>query len=179
MQRICTQCNHSLDVSNFYKVGKYFQSMCKPCFYEYNKKYRANNIIKTRLYNKTHRDKNKVRIYTYRKHYGANNVERIKKSQKSYRENNKDKVNALSALRRCTKLQRTPKWLTLDDKWIIKEVYHLAQLRTKMLGFEWHVDHIIPLQAKNVSGLHAPNNLQVIPAKQNLSKHNKFIESEL
>lgn len=179
MERTCTQCKHSLDVSNFYKVGKYFQSMCKSCFYKYNKKYRANNILKTRLYNKTHRDKNKERIYKYRKHYAENNVEKIKNLQKNYREKNKDKMSAWSALRRCSCLQRTPKWLTKDDHWLIKEIYHLAKLRKEMFGFDWHVDHIIPLRAKNVSGLHVPNNLRVIPAKENLRKYNKFIESEL
>jgi hypothetical protein len=47
-------------------------------------------------------------------------------------------------------------------------------LRTKMTGIEWHVDHIIPLQGKNVSGLHTPYNLQVIPASWNTAKGNKF-----
>ena len=179
MERTCTQCKQLLDASNFYKVGKYFQSMCKPCFYEYNKKYRAQNILKTRTWNKTHRDKNKERISKYRENYVANNIDKIKELQKNYRENNRGKTNAWSASRRCSRIQRTPKWLTKDDHWLIKEIYELAQLRTKMLGYEWHVDHIIPLRAKNVSGLHVPNNLRVIPAKENLSKHNKFIESEL
>ena len=38
----------------------------------------------------------------------------------------------------------------------------------------WHVDHIIPLQGKNVSGLHVFSNLRVIPGEENVKKSNKY-----
>jgi 5-methylcytosine-specific restriction endonuclease McrA len=68
---------------------------------------------------------------------------------------------------------RTPKWVDADERWLIKEAYILAEARTRLHGFAWHVDHIVPLRNEHVSGLHTIHNLQVIPAKQNLAKANK------
>jgi hypothetical protein len=53
------------------------------------------------------------------------------------------------------------------------EAKKLAGLREKLFGFPWHVDHIIPLRGKLVSGLHVWNNFQVIPKETNLQKGNK------
>jgi predicted ATP-dependent endonuclease of OLD family len=85
-----------------------------------------------------------------------------------------EKVNAKENKRKAAKLQRIPCWLTPDDFWMIEQAYDICALRTKMTGIEWHVDHIIPLQGKLVSGLHMPYNLQVIPASINTAKGNKF-----
>lgn len=110
----------------------------------------------------------------------AANPEKVKAQRPlklAYKQRNPHKSIADVAKRRAAKLQRTPSWLTVDDLWIIDQAYELAALRTKMFNFSWHVDHIIPLQGKQVSGLHVPNNLQIVPWIENLSKANKFNEN--
>lgn len=91
-----------------------------------------------------------------------------------YTKKNPQKICAMASKRRASIQNRTPSWLTTDDFWLIEEVYFLAQMRTKLFGFKWHVDHILPLHGKKVSGLHVPNNLQVIPAKINQQKSATF-----
>jgi hypothetical protein len=78
---------------------------------------------------------------------------------------------AYTAKRNAAKLKATPKWA---NHFFIEEAYQLAALRTKITGFQWHVDHIVPLQSKLVCGLHVEHNLRVIPAMENQKKFNKW-----
>lgn len=98
------------------------------------------------------------------------NKERMKQLRRDWRLKNMHKERAYVRKRQAAKLQRTPNWLTKDDNWLMEEAYALAVLRSKMFGFQWDVDHILPLQGQTVSGLHMPWNLQVIPAVINSSK---------
>jgi 5-methylcytosine-specific restriction endonuclease McrA len=63
----------------------------------------------------------------------------------------------------------TPAWA---NDFFIEEIYHLAELRTKLLGIPHEVDHVIPLQSDVVCGLHVENNLQVITRDENIRKSN-------
>ena len=118
--------------------------------------------------------KNKSQIRANILEWNRKNPEKVKLYAKRVKQNNKGKANFHTAKRRYAKLQRTPHWLTADEHWMIKEAYDLSALRTKMFGFSWHVDHVIPLQGEKVSGLHVPTNLQVIPGTDNDVKGNKF-----
>lgn len=80
---------------------------------------------------------------------------------------------ALEGKRRATKLQATPNWLSTFQLKQMADTYAIAAKLTGITGELYHVDHIVPLQGKKVSGLHVPWNLQVIPAKDNLAKSNK------
>lgn len=72
--------------------------------------------------------------------------------------------------RRAGELNATPPWA---DRAAIDAVYAEA-CRLRSLGLDVHVDHIIPLQGKTVSGFHVANNLQILSARENMEKGNKF-----
>ena len=76
-----------------------------------------------------------------------------------------------NAERRARKINATPQWA---DRKLIKRVYAQARLAEAVTGWPHHVDHIVPLQGKNVCGLHVPWNVQVLPYEENLEKSNKF-----
>lgn len=76
-----------------------------------------------------------------------------------------------ASLRRKRSRIATPLWADIE---LIRQMYLESERITKETGIEHHVDHIIPLKGKKVSGLHIHTNLQIITKTENLSKHNKF-----
>lgn len=93
----------------------------------------------------------------------------------AWRAANPHRVRALASYRRAAKKQRTPPWLTAEHYEQIVAVYERASWLTKTTGIMFHVDHIVPLQGKTVSGLHVPWNLECMWGTRNLSKNNRFV----
>ena len=109
-----------------------------------------------------------TRKRTYEKHRAARDAEKA-----AWARRNAARVLGWTRQRQLAKIKRTPAWLTDDEHWMIEQAYELAALRTKMFGVAWHVDHVLPLQGKTVSGLHTPYNMQVILGSENCRKGNR------
>jgi len=69
-----------------------------------------------------------------------------------------------SRLREIAESRQCPKWA---DRAKIREIYV-----NRPDGH--HVDHVIPLRGKLVSGLHVESNLQYLPIAENMKKHNTY-----
>lgn len=110
----------------------------------------------------------------YKQTWATKNRDRTKVAKDKWKQSHRDKHLEQSKTNKMIRAQRIPKWVDADERWLINEAYSLARLRSKLFGFKWHVDHIIPLRNKSVCGLHTIMNLQVIPANDNLCKSNKF-----
>jgi hypothetical protein len=102
------------------------------------------------------------------------NREKHNAVNRAWNAKNKPRKAALEAKRRAAQMQRTPNWVTEDEKLRINALYSVAAMYTRESGEEWHVDHQIPLQGKLVSGLHVYANLTVIRGSENVKKSNKF-----
>ena len=95
---------------------------------------------------------------------------------KAYRNTHEGKTSfkRSSALRSKRTRDATPNWLTPEQRKEILDIYeHMRDCRA-VTGEAYHVDHIVPLNGKNVCGLHVPWNLQVLPSDVNLSKSNRL-----
>jgi 5-methylcytosine-specific restriction endonuclease McrA len=108
-----------------------------------------------------------------RKSYEADPVAR-KRINRTWRVKNPGKSNAITAKRTASKLGATPAWLVAEDYERIAALYTEAARLTRETGVVHHVDHVIPLQGKRVSGLHVPWNLQILTAVENMKKGNKL-----
>lgn len=146
----CSICQ-TLESPKWYKN----KTECKSCF--------------NKAYFKQHRS----RMTLLRKEWIKNNPHKDKEYKNQFQSEHRDKYLKLhkheEAKRRAKKLKATPQWLTKEDWSKIKEIYANCP-------DGYHVDHIIPLQGEDVSGLHVPWNLQYLTAKDNLSKSNKLCD---
>lgn len=136
--------------------------------------WRSKNPERVKQHNLTQYAKFSDKISAGARAYREKNRDKVIAQKREYAKNNRHIFNKLRAKRKAAELQRTPAWLTADDFWMIEEAYELAAKRTELFGFAWHVDHVVPLQGKLVSGLHVPTNMQVIPWDENRRKSNKF-----
>jgi 5-methylcytosine-specific restriction endonuclease McrA len=121
-------------------------------------------------------ERNRERINKKARERYAQERDRIAAANSAWRKANPAKCREIKSRRRAAKLQRTPKWLTQEHKRQIFEIYKQALESCKFLGVEIHVDHIVPLQGKNVSGLHVPWNLQLLTGPDNSQKRNRLPE---
>jgi hypothetical protein len=136
---------------------------------EYKKNYYHLNKEKQKSYYKQNQDKEKTNMKQWR----SLHKEEVKTYLSEWRRLNRGKCNALNKRYEASKLQATPNWLTVEQLRQIELYYLAAKWIEFILEEQIDVDHIIPLQGKNVRGLHVPWNLQLLTHADNLKKSNK------
>ena len=148
-----------LDSENYRKANKEKYNLARRNWVLKNKE---KSLLSKRRYRESNRDKLKVASARYY----AENTEKAKKACANYYSNNVEKYSAWDSNRRAKKFKATI-YMTKEDSAKITELYEIARNATKLFGYGWEVDHIVPL---NKGGLHKLSNLQVVPATWNRSK---------
>lgn len=119
------------------------------------------------------REKEMERQRKYREDNREARRSRQRNHQTRYSQQNPERIVANNAKRRGSQILRTPQWLSPDDLEAIEDFYAACRMFRMYTGQDYHVDHIVPLKGRTVSGLHVPWNLQVLPAQENLMKGNR------
>ena len=173
--KLCSHCKKEKTLENFGKKTSQkdgFHYYCKDCRSEESKK---RHILKAEELNKKAKEyyaKNLEKSKTARKeYYFSKYKEKALENAKKWKKTHIGEVNFVTQTRRANQKQRTPLWA---DKKQIKNIYTLCAKITQKSGIIHHVDHIVPLQGKLVSGLHWEQNLQIITATENYFKNNRW-----
>ena len=194
MEKTCRTCGEVKPVSEFYKRKDSpdgYRNDCAVCRKQVSmSNYFANHEAKKAENKEAYARRMAANPNWHKDHYATNREKMLAEAKKQYRKNRKVRIasavawakanrgmaNANKKAYKASKIQACPAWVKQDEelKWIMQEAYELAALRSEMFGFQWHVDHVVPLRGKKVCGLHVPWNLQVIPGSDNCSKSNKY-----
>lgn len=136
--------------------------------------YLEKNINEITAYRDQYKIDNAESIADTKHDWYIENIEKVVKKSKIWKKNNKGKVNANTSNRRASKLERTPKCQTKLQYKEIQYFYMLVKELQWLSEGQLTVDHIIPLQGENISGLHVPQNLQILNLSDNSKKSNSF-----
>ena len=148
-------------------------STCSICNADTHKKCRANDPNwkqKQKVRNDRHVAKHPdfhAAVYQRHRDKIQARVQQFLKARPNYK-------NAANQQRKTRLYDATPQWLSLEHRRQIVSLYEEAANRP---GGPWHVDHIVPLQGRNVCGLHVPWNLQILSAAENLAKGARIDEA--
>ena len=133
--------------------------------YAANREKRINQVLASRA-------KNYDKFIEYSRRYEKENRESRNEKARAFFKNNPH-IRTINDLKKKIVInQATPVW---SDKDKLKKIYKLRnRLNTKAGYIKYHVDHVIPLRGKLVSGLHIIDNLKIVLAEYNRTKHNKY-----
>jgi len=164
--KICTKCGLNKPLSDFYtspksnknKNGR--RAACKLCWQELNhdghETYKVDRLVRQNA----RWDRDRDRLNADARIYG-----------KRSRAANPAKHAAKTKAAKCKREFRSAAWANVSHMALF---YEVAQLLKEITGERQSVDHIIPLQGDNISGLHVENNLLVMSLVDNISKGKKI-----
>jgi hypothetical protein len=189
LEKECRQCNQLKNISEYYTK----RATCKECVKILRRDYQAKNREKINAYSKKYRRENEnARNHSieYAKKWNKNNRERINKRDKERKETEpayklkkllRDHVS--KAVKKEWKSKRTLELLGCDIKTFKK--WMESQFDENMIwsnhGDYWHIDHIIPIdawdltKAEDIKKCFHWSNMQPLEKGENMRKNNNIL----
>ena len=139
--------------------------------------------VKRKEYHKAYSQRDYVKVQ--RREYKAKWNKRNREHTRAYRDVNREKIIAyrkmdyvkVRSAKNCSKRRvleiRTSKF-ELNNYNNTLKLFKLSNKKTKETGRDYHIDHIVPLQGRLVSGFHISGNLRVVLAHTNRVKKNRY-----
>lgn len=169
IEKICPRCNTLKPAGGFFPNASRKDQLsvyCQVCQHAYVKAKQYDKKRYTEL-----REEELARGVVYR----AANLEKIRLSVRRSRAVHGHKyagrIRVSNVERKLRIKGATPSWA---DRRAMALIYDEARRLEREDGRARHVDHIIPLHGKFVSGLHVETNLRIVFEMDNLIKNNKF-----
>jgi hypothetical protein len=180
--KTCTKCLKEKEANEFHKMARSrdgLQYHCKTCKIRYQqenpnradvqrKYYDANKEVCSERVKASHKKK--------REYYSAKALEWQRENRERYLKLRRENYKLRSAVeiervrRRAGKIKHGGMFMNGAEKAEVQAMYEFCKI---FPNFE--VDHIVPLNGENVSGLHVLANLQVLDRFTNRSKGNRFL----
>jgi hypothetical protein len=157
--KVCTKCGESKPLSVFCKDSQKKDGLhphCRSC--------RSKRASKWR-------EANKEEINKKQREYRLVNLEEIRRKDRLRNNDPKRKASKNARQRYYLVKYRSLNNICRKDT---EAIYRDCVWLNNHSKEQYEVDHIVPLQGKNVCGLHVPWNLQILSAKRNRIKSNSF-----
>lgn len=165
--KTCGRCKIPKSLDNFTKDKRQKDGLDRRCIQCKAEMYALVDKEERAKWRKEYYESHKEHELALSAVYKRENAEYYKEYISEYYKKFPERGAAKTAKYRASKLKATPPWVTPDQ---LEEMYLIYKNCPK----GYHVDHIVPLQGKEVKGLHVPWNLQYLPAKVNQRKSNRI-----
>lgn len=160
--KTCISCKSEKTSALFYKDARCRDGLFSSC------------IDCQKIRSKRYNQENKGKVKKYAAEYQK--TETYKKTLRESKRRNPKLYSLIQADRRLRIKVATPSWINKKQLKEISNLHNLVKSIQWLSDEKLSIDHIVPINGKDVCGLHVPWNLQIIPLSQNVSKGNKLIK---
>jgi len=163
--KTCTKCGEEKCEEDFSFQSKKHglrQKHCKVCASEAQKRWREDNRVRART--------------AAREAYKKKVIEAKGAPPREYKQNGVASYRSKGVFTRNKHLNNLFSKLPAEIQDACEAFYRICTVMNKVAGSRtYHVDHIVPINGENISGLHVPWNLRITFASENIDKSNKLI----